>query len=283
VEEIRDRIRESIDNEMSKKRNTVNQIPNTSGCSSYSSTFPSGPLLKDNMDYYTDAKDYLNEHYPEVTRGQVFELDLKNKKLKGCLKVESFTNLETLKCSDNCLSSIDFPHNFEKLTTLEIKKNIFKDQSLSMFSGLVNLENLDVSENKFIGSLEPLKDIKNLKNLNISKTYLEPTLEYTKNLIEFYCSCSNNDLTTLNLTNSTQLVKLDCSHNKLTELDINKCSELVFLYCNNNLLKLLNLSHNEKLEELNLASNNFYNQNLSFLAHLTELRRLELGENLGEK
>jgi len=40
-------------------------------------------------------------------------------------------------------------------------------------------------------------------------------------------NCSNNELTDLNLSKNTKLVKLDCSNNKLTEIpSIENCIEL---------------------------------------------------------
>jgi len=47
-----------------------------------------------------------------------------------------------------------------------------------------------------------------------------------------------------------------------------------------NLLTNLDLSQNFKLEELNIDNNNFSEQDLSFLGHLSKLKKIWLGNNI---
>jgi len=70
---------------------------------------------------------------------------------------------------------------------------------------------------------------------------------------------------------------LVCNDNLLCELAINDCPNLKILHCENNFLTELDLSCNEKLEGLILSDNDFSGQNLSFLSHLVNLYRLEIG------
>jgi len=69
---------------------------------------------------------------------------------------------------------------------------------------------------------------------------------------------SNKDLEgSLNLENFTNLEKLDCSGNLLTSLDLTSCKV-------------------EKLAKLNVDSNNFTSQDLSFFSNFTNLEYLQI-------
>jgi uncharacterized repeat protein (TIGR01451 family) len=61
------------------------------------------------------------------------------------------------------------------------------------------------------------------------------------NITNLYCS--NNQLTSLDLSKLTNLTLLDCSNNKLTTLDISAAKKLQFLYCANNQLVFLNIKN----------------------------------------
>ncbi|MBA7524899.1 hypothetical protein ES705_17044 [subsurface metagenome] len=72
--------------------------------------------------------------------------------------------------------------------------------------------------------------------------------------------CSNNQLTTLDVSNNTYLTLLDCSNNQLTTLDV---SNLHWLNCSNNLLTSLDVSNNTDLWELDCESNQLTTLDLS--------------------
>jgi Leucine-rich repeat (LRR) protein len=55
-------------------------------------------------------------------------------------------------------------------------------------------------------------------------------------------NCSNNELTSLDLSNNTALTTLYCSDNELTSLDLSNNITLTMLYCSNNKLTLLDVS-----------------------------------------
>lgn len=95
---------------------------------------------------------------------------------------------------------------------------------------------------------------------------------------------SNKNLESrLDLAEFINLEELNCSSNQLIELKITNCPNLKKLYCSDNFLTSLDLSQNEELEELQITSNNFSEQNLSFLTHLINLKRLELRNYNSEK
>jgi len=95
-------------------------------------------------------------------------------------------------------------------------------------------------------------------------------IEYFENLIEL--NCSNNQLTTLDLSKNTNLTKLFCTGNKLIELDFSKNIELQELYCYINELTQLNVSKNIKLKVLSCSDNQLIQLNISENTNLEYLR-----------
>ncbi|MGL5771174.1 MAG: fimbrillin family protein [Bacteroidales bacterium] len=65
-------------------------------------------------------------------------------------------------------------------------------------------------------------------------------IEYFVNLTSL--DCYNNQLTSLEVSNLTGLIRLDCPDNQLTSLNLTNLTELLALYCENNQLSSLNIS-----------------------------------------
>jgi len=136
-------------------------------------------------------------------------LDIHQQDLTGALNLNGFTNLKALKCSNNQLTNLILPVNNqikrlnchsnkltslpinlnpETLTELNISNNNFSIQDLTIFSQLVNLETLSVSNNQFTGSLAPLASLSKLKKLCIANIQIDLGLEYlSENLKSFGC------------------------------------------------------------------------------------------------
>ena len=68
-------------------------------------------------------------------------------------------------------------------------------------------------------------------------------------------NCSQNQLTTLDVTRLTNLTQLSCAQNKLEALDLSQNTALVSLNCSQNQLKQLDLSSNNKLNTVQCYSN----------------------------
>ncbi len=64
--------------------------------------------------------------------------------------------------------------------------------------------------------------------------------------------CSQNQITSLDVSHNLELAELDCSNNQLTSLDVSKCSELETMICYGNPLSTLHLCQNESLKNLNI-------------------------------
>ena len=156
--------------------------------------------------------------------------------LKG---IELFTNLDTLKCSYNQLTTLDLSKNVtlvylscdgNQLTTLDVSKNLA-------------LKSLQCSENQL--SIVDVSQNLSLEELICSENYLS-SLDVSSNDKLTVLKCDSNQLTTLDLSNNIELIDLNCSNNQLSALDLNKNEKLTVLYCLNNQLTKLNLSMNLK-------------------------------------
>lgn len=156
-------------------------------------------LKKEFKEWLKIAQNYLDIYYPLQTRKELTQLDISNKKLEGELNLSDFINLKNLNCQGNQLISLDvsncqelttldcsnnqlttllLPNKGENLTELNINDNQLSD--LVIFNCLVNkkLRKLDLTTNKFVGSLEPLKNLSGLTEIDIHNTDIDSGLEY---------------------------------------------------------------------------------------------------------
>ncbi|CAG8817993.1 27681_t:CDS:2, partial [Gigaspora margarita] len=128
----------------------------------------------ESLAYFSDAEKDL-----DFCSEDLKELNISKKNLEGELTLNDFTNLESLDCSHNRLTSLD----------LNISNNNLSLQELVVFSQFINLIGLHVGNsspeninkgvyNRFSGSLAPLQDLNKLYSLNISNTDLNNGIEY---------------------------------------------------------------------------------------------------------
>ncbi|CAG8463354.1 21447_t:CDS:1 [Gigaspora margarita] len=124
------------------------------------------------------AQAIVDKEYPKETRKNIKKLDLSNKNLEGFLKLEGFSNLEVLNCSNNLLTDIDFADlNPETLKEIDLKNNKLSARFLTCFSKFVNLKSISI-DSSFQGSIEPLKNLVKLNNITIAGTNIDHGLEY---------------------------------------------------------------------------------------------------------
>ncbi len=102
--------------------------------------------------------------------------------------------------------------------------------------------------------------------------------------------CMPNQLTSLDLSQNTALVKLDCAHNQLVSLNISQCTALEELTCSYNQLTALDLSQNIALQYFNCGQNQLtslnvsQNQNLEILyCYKNQLTILDITQNINLK
>ncbi|MDE6569745.1 MAG: hypothetical protein K2K43_03890, partial [Alistipes sp.] len=70
-----------------------------------------------------------------------------------------------------------------------------------------------------------------------------------------HLSCSDNQLTTLDVRQNTALTSLQCPFNQLTALDVSQNTQLQALYCHSNSLIALDVSRNTALTDLECSYN----------------------------
>lgn len=84
--------------------------------------------------------------------------------------------------------------------------------------------------------------------------------------------CTNNQLTSLNLSGLSNLVRLSCGSNPLTSLNLSGLTSLTNLVCNANKLTSLNLDGTTGLEFLDCSDNKLTSLDVSKLTKLTTLK-----------
>ncbi len=134
---------------------------------------------------------------------------------------------------------------------------------------ILNIYDLNISDLTGIEYIYNL-DYLDCRNNNISSINLSNNTELSTIL------CSTNNLTILDVSTLTNLEELKCSENNLHSLDLSNNTNLTKLYCHNNQLDSLDLSNNTLLEVLILNSNNISSLNLNNLTHLNRVSLINL-------
>ena len=141
----------------------------------------------------------------------VKQIDCTGLGISSIAGIERFTNLTSLACAGNKLTSIDISSN-KALVSLRCDSN--------------QISNLDVSNNTLLETLSISKN--NISSISLSNN---------NNLVNFICN--NNNIIGLALSNNTKLKKLLCQNNNLN----------MFLYLDNNqALDSLNCADNSRLK-----------------------------------
>ena len=83
--------------------------------------------------------------------------------------------------------------------------------------------------------------------------------------------CTNNNLTSVDFSSNTNLVKLQIGENQLTSLDVSMLTNLDWLVCNNNLLTSLNVLPLTNLEDLSCHFNQLTSIDVSTLSNIYTL------------
>ena len=170
------------------------------------------------------------------------------------LNVDGCSSLTTLDCNSNQLTSL--PSLPNSLQTLKCGNNRLSG-TLSL-TGRSSLKTLDVSSNTDLNTLNCYSNA--LTSLSVVGCTALTTLNCYSNQLTSLgtlpsslqtINCSSNRLSgtlsitgrsalkSLDVSNNTDLTKLDCSINALTTLNVDGCSSLTYLYCNNNQLTSL--------------------------------------------
>lgn len=201
--------------------------------------------------------------------------------IKSLDGINHFTNLITLECGNNGITSLDLSGNpniknvncySNRITSLDVSQN-FNLQTL--VCTMNDLTTLDVSQNPNLTTLEcswnelaslDVSQNPNLSRLECYKNQLV-SLDVSKNSNLSILSCYDNQLMTLNIGKNSTLQEIRCSNNQLTALDVSGSPNLQTLICDNNKIleldvsgcpNLNNLSWDaKKIDEENFPDENF--------------------------
>jgi Leucine-rich repeat (LRR) protein/sugar lactone lactonase YvrE len=226
-------------------------------------------------------------------------LDVSSRNITSLTGIAAFTGLTQLNCSNNQLTSLNVLAN-AALTTLNISGNptpftlyvqslpfppsgfaftnteppatihrsiVVPDANfrywLSSRYGIMFDSSHRITNPETAAALARL-DVSNGSIANLTG------IEAFINLV--YLNCSNNQLTSLNVSASTALDTVDCSYNQLTGLTIGANATLKFLDCSDNQLTGLSVSGSTALQYLYCSYNQLASLNVGGNAALTDLR-----------
>ena len=102
-------------------------------------------------------------------------------------------------------------------------------------------------------TIEGVKETLQTEDKVVYYTLTSQTITIRGDVTSF--DCSDNQLTSLDVSKNTSLTDLDCFNNQLMSLDVSKNTALEGLYCSENQLTSLNISGCARLEDLYCFSN----------------------------
>ena len=175
-----------------------------------------------------------------------------------------FADGKTISCTISYGIPIDKEHFPDDNFRNWILKRDYGTDGVLTADEIASVEKIDVT-NKFISDLTGIEYFTELKTLNCSENQLT-SLDLSKNTALTKLYCQGCFTTSLNVSNNTKLTKLDCSYNRLTKLDLSKNTLLTELDCKANQLTKLDLSKNTLLTELLCSSNPLTSLDLSATA-----------------
>ena len=199
----------------------------------------------------------------------VTTLDVSNQNISDLTGISSFTNLISLNCKNNSLTSLDITQN-TALRILNCRYNQISALDLSQNTLLTtlncsdnNLSSINISQNTALNKFSCEDNL--LSNLDISNnTSLNyficgdnqiTNIDVSNNTALTYFGCHGNQLTNLDVSNNTTLEVLSFGKNQLTTIDISTNTALSVFRCYENQLSSLDLSSNTNLSEVNCSYN----------------------------
>ena len=186
---------------------------------------------------------------PIASVNTVTTLDVSGKSISDLTGISAFTALVDLNCENNSLSSLDISSN-TNLQTLNFDNN--------------NVSSLNLGSNSNLNSIEGRYN--QLTTIDLSQVPNVTFINVRNNLFVSVDVSNNLLLSTLNLRGCSSLTSLDVSNN----------TELAFLYLQDTALTGLDVTANTKLEVVIIERVNFSSIDVSTLSLLRQLR---IGDN----
>lgn len=154
------------------------------------------------------------------------------------------------------------------------KTNWCSDKPVEQWSGVSKLGDkqysINLNGNNLTGKIEQTFP----NNLNIQLYLFNnqlTSLEITDSNSLTELNCNTNQLTSLNVSGCTSLTKLYCNYNQLTSLDVSDCAELTFIQCLENQFETLDFSGCTSLTNLPFMGSLYTSLDVSGCASLTSL------------
>lgn len=205
-----------------------------------------------------------NNILSKTERDKVIKIECNNKGIQSLEGIAYFEKLESLKCTDNKLTTLDVSGNLllkelhcwnNQLTGLNLNANA---KLLYLYCSNNKIDSLDVSQN--VNLMKLFCASNNLTSLDLTS---KPLLQHVQ--------CQDNALTTLEIGTNENLLSILCNRNKLTSLDVSSASKLETLVCSDNALTDLDVRSNPKLTSLKCDNNKLTELDVSLNKQLGEL------------
>lgn len=195
-------------------------------------------------EFDTDGDGEVSQYEADLVRS----IDCSGMEIVKLTGIGKFSNLETLDCSNNRLTTLDLSQN-RHLASLTCTRNALRKVTVA---GCKELRTLDCAYNSLssldLSSASALQRVdcsnNSLSTLNVGGCFSLRTLDCSYNSLAALdlsktagivtVTCKRNALASLLLTDCAELVSLDCSYNSLTKLDVTDCRKLSSLNCTDN-------------------------------------------------
>ena len=125
-------------------------------------------------------------------------------------------------------------------------------------------------ERLWLNDLKGIEYFTALRQLDCSDNLLT-SIDVSKNTALKCLECGHNLLTAIDVTHNQQLMSLGCCNNQLTAIDVSKNPELIHLLCNENMLESIDVSNNPKLLTLGVNACRLKTLDVSKNLELSEL------------
>lgn len=185
------------------------------------------------------------------------EINLEDNFISDLAQLREMRQLRVISLSNNLIESLEPLENKLTVEILAVNSNFISD--ITVLESLINLINLDISDNDDIDDLKPLSNLDRLINLSLNNM---PTADLSP------------------LTGLSSLRGFFASNTTLSNLDaLSKGSpKLEVLVCNNcDISDISFLNTLTNMQNLHLVNNNI--ENIKALANLERLERLTLHDN----
>jgi len=141
----------------------------------------------------------------------------------------------------------------------------------SVYTALINTMTFLNVSNSNISDLTGIEDFTALAYLDCSNNQLT-SLDVSSNTVLTELKCVTNQLTILDVSQNTALTSLNCGNNQLTSIDVSGATALIDLYCGANQLTSLDVSQNTSLVYLICEQNQLSSLDVSGCTALSFLR-----------